>query len=453
MTTRDDGGTGRVALRWRHEPALTAPGGDPPEVPPTDAPPRVVVDEQALIEEARRRQRRRWWRVAIGCVVVALVGALVYVVGSGGGGVDSTRNSSRPSAGSTAPPRARWHALTAESLPTGSTVDSITRYEGALYAAGTYFSAKRPAGYPSCSEPFVWSSADGGPWDPFWCSTSPTGVTFGSGARQYLVATPVGLFLFAAGTSGSAMWRLTDGSGFERVALPSLVDGISIAGASWGNGRLVVIEANKFSRVPHSVYGDADAVWTSTNGVSWKRDRLPGRPTLRSLVATSWGFVAGGESISKTPTRAEVWTSTNGTSWHAKVLGTVKGAPMLASHGSIVVADDAQPVPNRLWRSSNGTTWKAAKVVGRLVSPSYSPDTMVSSSFGFVALGHSSARLWYSETGRRWVPLRNVDAPADVTVSGLYPVAGGVLAIVYHGNQPSELWQVTIAVPKQGGEG
>ncbi len=405
-------------------------------------PPRTALDfappepTEALIEEARRRRRRRWRRVAIGCVAVALVGWIVDVVGAGGRGVNSARHPVRASAVPSAVPEARWHRLTAEELPRGSTVNSIVSYRGTLYAAGTYFSGGSPAlGYPRYSEPFVWASADGGPWRPVWPSSG--GVVVGTGADQHLLSTPIGLLLFAGGTPGSAMWRLV-GPRFVRVDLPPLMESAAIDGAAWNDGRLVVMESDKYA----TPYGGSAVIWSSSNGVSWTRDQLPGEPYLTSLVATSWGFAAGGRSSSTA--HAEVWTSTDGLIWHAEALGAVNGSATVASRGSTVVADDAQAVPNRLWWSDDGTTWKQARVVGRLVSPPYSG--MVSGSFGFAVPGRSGTTLWYSPTGRRWVQLRNVGSlPAEVTVSGLFAIRGGVLAVVYRGNSPDEFWQVEIA--------
>lgn len=436
MSARSNKKVGVLELDAPADPTQVAPKTVAPNSPNT-GPPQQVVDEQALIEEARRRQRRRRHRVAVACVAVAIIGALIYVVGSGGGGTAPRNKTARSSSSSSTAPQARWQKRTADSLPRGSTVNSIVSYQGILYAAGTYFSGGSPTpGYPQYSEPFVWTSADGGPWKPVWPSSG--GVVVGTGADQHLLSTSIGLFLFAGGTPGSAVWRLASGSSFERVSIPSLMAGAAVDGAAWNKGRLVVIESDKYA----TPFGGSAVIWSSSNGVTWTQGQLPGEPYLTSLVSTSWGFAAGGRSSSTT--HPEVWTSTTGLTWHVKVLGAVNGQATAASRGAAVVADDAQAVPNRLWWSNNGTTWKPARVIGRLVSPS--PSTMASGSSGIVVPGHGATILWYSQTGRRWVQLRNVSAPsAKVTLLRLFSVNGSFLAVVFKGDQPLEFWRVTVA--------
>ncbi len=404
------------------------------------------TDPQALIEEARRHRRRRW-RCVVGTVAaVAVVGSVAYLVGGGGGSTGSASDRSRLAGLPVGSPRARWHMLTGDGLPVGSTVSSIVNYEGTLYAGGTYFSGGRPApGYPLYSEPFVWTSTDGGAqWHSDWPSTS--GVVAGTGADHHLLSTPIGLFLFAGGTPGSAMWRLGEGanggegSHFERVALPAQMTESAIDGAAWSRGRLVVLESDKYA-TPN---GGSAVIWSSSNGVSWVRDRLTGEPYLGSLVASSWGFVAGGRS--SPTTEAEVWTSTDGITWSAGVLGpSARRTAVIASRGANVVAVDAQAVPARLWWSDDGATWTTASVVGRLVDRSLGVDAIVSGAFGFVVPGKRATALWYSEDGRRWVRLRDVGAPAGkARLDGLFSVPGGLLAVVSHGDRPDSFWRVTI---------
>lgn len=190
MSARSNKKVGVLELDAPADPTQVAPKTVAPNSPNT-GPPQQVVDEQALIEEARRRQRRRRHRVAVACVAVAIIGALIYVVGSGGGGTAPRNKTARSSSSSSTAPQARWQKRTADSLPRGSTVNSIVSYQGILYAAGTYFSGGSPTpGYPQYSEPFVWTSADGGPWKPVWPSSG--GVVVGTGADQHLLSTSIG---------------------------------------------------------------------------------------------------------------------------------------------------------------------------------------------------------------------------------------------------------------------
>jgi hypothetical protein len=62
--------------------------------------------------------------------------------------------------------------------------------------------------------------------------------------------------------------------------------------------------------------GDNGAVYTSTNGVDWKRQTLPSQPWLRGVAYGNGTFIAVGED-------GFVATSTNGTNWTTSRLGSI----------------------------------------------------------------------------------------------------------------------------------
>jgi len=403
-------------------------------------------DAQALIEEARRRHRRRQRWILTGLVVAALAAGLTYALRGGGASLTPGR-AGHPGSTPSTPPQLRWKELAAAGLPRGSQVDSVVGYDGALYAAGSYFSGPGPvaSGYPRGGLPIVWrSTSDGRHWTLAWQSG---GIVLGSGGFAKLVATPHDLFLFEGDTAGTALWRSSDGTGFERQPLPPVMADLEVVGAVSGHGRLVAIQANKYAGGPVHAYGSADAAWSSVDGTSWRRGTLQGAPILRSLVVTPSGFVAGGESAATQTTT--VWTSANGLAWTARGLADT-GSVTVAGRGSTLVAFDAQGAA--LWRS-RGASWARGVVAGPISGLPTIRSTVVGSMisagpYGFLLAGRDLGTWWWSATGTRWVKLANPSAPGHGTrVTELFPDSTGLLAVGTHGGgtfRAVSFWQVTI---------
>lgn len=423
----------------------------------------IVTDPaeiEALIREARRLRRRRW---AIGSVAVLVAGAGLSVglgLASGGGtaGPVAGRTSTGPAP--TAPATiARWSELTTPSggLPGGSQITSVIGYDGRSLAAGELYGDAVPATMatrcPEGCNPAVWTSTDGRRW------TLALGVAArGSSPGEQLVVTPSGLLLFQTDESTS-LWRSTDGRSRQQVRLPPKMAALGAVGASYGHGRVVVVLANKFAGGPDAAYGEADTIWTSTNGTIWQEDTVSGAPSFDSLTATASGFLAGGSS--RSTGRSTVWQSTNGHTWVATAIGTRKGTTLVAAHGDTDVAEitGGRGTASRvqLWWSTGGGSWRRAAVRGGPITTPSSyvgplPGPLAMTASGFAVAGGSLTGLWSSTTGRVWTPLKAQGLPpATATVQGLFADGSGLLAVatttdphVSERALTTSLWRVTV---------
>jgi hypothetical protein len=76
----------------------------------------------------------------------------------------------------------------------------------------------------------------------------------------------------------------------------------------------VVILNNKYAGGLNTTYGQGDAVWTSTNGVTWDHAFVVGPPAaFESLTVVSTGFRITG--VLRSSGDSAVWFSSNGITW------------------------------------------------------------------------------------------------------------------------------------------
>jgi hypothetical protein len=192
-----------------------------------------------------------------------------------------------------------------QALPAGAQFTSVVQYQNHYVAAGSYFPGGGASAIANCSvgcNPVVWTSTNENQWSVTW-----TVPATGSIAGEDIVASPTGLLLFND-DEGTSLWRSTNTLNWQKVPLPTAMEAFDITKAVWSHNRFVAILRNKFAGGPDTAYGESDAIWTSTGGVTWDRDTISGPPAhFQSLSADTGGFVIGSG-----PT---VWTSSDGISW------------------------------------------------------------------------------------------------------------------------------------------
>lgn len=422
-----------------------------------------AVDADALIQEARRLRRRRW-RIGLTAVLALGGSALGYGLTVGGTPPSNPDGHSVGDPAAAAAPSvvARWTDLSSGGgLPGGAEITSVIRFDGRLVAAGDYFGGGAALASPSCTDacnPVVWTSTDGSHWSIALAKSASESVP-----GERLVKTPTELLMFNTGEASTTLWRSTDGRSWSQVAIPTRMSGLTLSGATWGHSRTVAIFSNKFAGGPDAAYGNADTIWTSTNGTTWSQDPVPGTPRFTSLTTTPTGFLASGTS--RATGHPTLWRSSNGLVWKAAAVSVPAGELLVAASGNDLAAEDGVPglaAPKatvQLWQSTSGGKWTRAVVRGGPVQPPTLATTaspLATTAEGFVISGATSTEMWSSSTGATWSPVLAKDVPSTkYQVQELFPDGSGLLAVVASKNTrsspsapTSSIWHVTLSTAR-----
>jgi hypothetical protein len=368
---------------------------------------------EVLIEEARRRQRRRR---LVTSSAVGLFGIAAVIFWSTSG--DGPPANPRPTSGGGAPRSvtgASWRELTAAGsyLPPGAIVTSVTRWHGHLLTAGDLETTSRvgQAGCDGSCNPVVWVAAAGR-----WRVSFATRAT-ASDVPDELVAVNGELLLFDSAQT-TQLWRSSNGRAWRKVRLPDSMMAMGITEVVSNGHRVVVVLQNKFAGGRQSKYGESDPVWTSTDGIQWKKGSVPDKPSFTSLTTASDGFLASGTS--RATGSGLVWRSTNGLTWSAVPVSTppkdnnqitagrdgavLESVPFVATHGGGV----------EIRTSTGGLRWRLASVRNGVSTEFRSfglNPVLLSTSDGFLAVGETNARIERSTNGRNWTRLAAKDRP------------------------------------------
>jgi len=230
------------------------------------------------------------------------------------------------------------------------------------------------------TRPAVWTSEDGVDWARAWLGESfdlaiPTegswvestmqAITVGPGGRLVAVGTVVDDF----GVDVAAVWTSDDGTTWERVphdsevfASPIGLDMIMYDVAAGQSGLVAVGREGDFPPSLGSV--SSAAVWTSLDGITWKRVNLDNETlgtveSISTIAASTTGFVAAGPSLSAWNADASpitIWTSPDGISWQAVAslgVGTASSVvgtgPVVAVAGSVLEGTAPSGIHAAVW--------------------------------------------------------------------------------------------------------
>lgn len=184
--------------------------------------------------------------------------------------------------------------------------------------------------------------------------------------------------------------------------------------------------------------GDADAaVWTSPDGISWIRidhdESVFGGvddQDMLSITAGGPGFVAVGDDYASGESDGAVWTSPDGVTWK-RVTGAALGGvdtqiiESVAAAGTDLVAVGYEYSGSSwdgvVWMSSDGATWTRAADPGSVLAGNDNEALLgvTAAGSGLIAVGYDEAngdwdtRVWTSDDGSDWTLL-----PADGVVFG-----------------------------------
>lgn len=366
----------------------------------------AIPGADALIPEARRLRRRRW---SIGLVITSLaLSAIGYgLAANGGTPARSVNVPTHPAPHAAHSVVAHWTDLTSvgAGLPTGAQITTLTLYQGLYIASGDYFGGGAATSLPGCPSnecnPVVWTSTNGSQWKVAFAENAQ-----GSVAGEQLVVTPRSLFLFNS-DEGTKSWLSIRGTKWTSISIPADMAASSLISAVWGRGRLVALFDNKDAESQNRSYGNSDAIWTSINGVTWRRDSIHGVSLLETLTMSASGFFLGGESgAGRAPT---IWRSQDGLTWRRTAFKPARGTLRLAAYRNDLVAEvsDSGRTNVQIWQSTDKQRWIRATINdGPIAAASPGVTSLFSTTNGFVATGNSTNKIWLSATGRAWNLIR-----------------------------------------------
>jgi hypothetical protein len=196
---------------------------------------------------------------------------------------------------------------------------------------------------------------------------------------------------------------------------------------------------------------DRPAIWTSTDGVTWREAKVPATdglvaPELRDVAATASGFVAVGVAVSggqDSVVSPMVWRSADGRTWTAADPGaTGKGITFrgLAStaHGLVAVGSAGEDVLSSvqaIWASGDGVAWQevarpAVVDSGELAGVIRADDALVAWTHHDLNIGLSDQEIWTSPAGGAWTRAYSYPYMANVGAWTQMVASGGRLVLV-----------------------
>ena len=313
--------------------------------------------------------------------------------------------------------------------------------------------------------PAVWSSTAAGGWRRAWIASAtqlstgrlPTGQPASIGPPvQMLVDSGDRLYLLSSATLGGAipafgrpdtveMWESSDATTWKKVPLPPTLAGSPIASAVYGHGKLVLLARSEF----------AAAVWTSSNGTTWRSDSEGLRslsPGGGSLAVTPTGYILGlrTNDPQDLPT---VWNSPDGTHWTPTTVTSTKGwVSELATNGDVTVAlVDANFGADSFYVTTDGTTWSPAPIPPGIQNTSQLQ--VVATSTGFLATNRYSMPLLIAPlAGSPWMAFTPFGIPRTTpfAADSVIEVAKGELIIFGYTPGPGAFdrpWTATLGNP------
>ena len=247
-----------------------------------------------------------------------------------------------------------------------------------------------------------------------WTALSKTGETWKvdkqgiDGGKRFalpyaITTTPDGAA--AGGTSGRtqtathtlpAVWTTTDGTSWKRTELPPSGQAFITAIAATSSGMLAAGAQGVFG-ADGLVRTEAPALWVAPDGVTWQSVPMPfvgDGALLRSLTATASGLLLVlNDYRDKNAYAGTIWSSTDGLAWH-QVFST-EPFLLMASYGPLGVF---MSTPTKLLRSmDDGATWSETPLPAAVAGSfntllAQTPDGRLIA--GFYAGDNSGSSLW-----------------------------------------------------------
>lgn len=294
--------------------------------------------------------------------------------------------------------------------------------------------------------PSVWVSADGRNWQykpldrPSFANVSRLSAPALGKHGLVMVGTAQG-----APSSGHAplpqgvVWTSTTGLSWQRIPTPGTVfQGASLSSVTAGGPGYVAVGTVQTRPSPTPTTNYRSAIWVSSDGARWYPASDAG-PRFRAAFITDVaaggpGLVAVGSAYSAAgrPQAPAIWTSTNGRSWRRLPLNAPFGKGegidrIVRGHNELLALGYDTPARGLhhqiVWTSPDGLHWRRAATDPFGVGHSAPAVTALGSGFTAVGQYDNAPTLWWSADGSWWTPA----AGSDVFGGGLTALANAVM--------------------------
>jgi hypothetical protein len=329
----------------------------------------------------------------------------------------------------------------------GATVPELT-VDGLAVAGGQQVAVGSADGYPA-----VWRKGSDNTWA---LVTQLSSVSAGPGLNTLTSVTHGTAGWLAVGAPGPYVLTSADGTTWQAATGPgSITDDLagvaSVATAAGPAGYIIV------GRLVPPGGGCVADVWWSPNLTSWTRahdvNDTTGPSQVLAVAADAHGFVSAGAHDG----HPALWTTTNGRSWKTIVLPMPAGASgavlrQIAISGDRVAAlgqatTAAGPEPIAELSVDGGASW--VQVPFRAPGPDTAFTALTAGAGGFTAAaqfgepGQQEVAVWTSATGTIWTPsqisgLTGAQPGGRYLLGALAPTGTGVTGIGSAGTQQSQ---------------
>jgi hypothetical protein len=331
---------------------------------------------------------------------------------------------------------------------------------GLAVAGGLQVAVGSADGYPA-----VWRKGSGQSWA---LVTSLTSVPAGTGLRELTGVTHSSAGWLAVGAPGPYVATSADGTTWQFVTgHGSITDDLAgVSALATAAGPVGYIIVGKLVAPGGNCVAD---VWWSPNLDFWVRahdvNLATGSSQVLAVAASAHGFVSAGSHDG----RPAVWTTTDGQSWRTIVLAMPAGATgaalqQIAISGDRVVAlgqasTAAAPLPFAELSVDGGNTWQ--QVPFRSPGPDTTFTALTAGPNGFAATGQFGGTgqrevgVWTSATGTVWTPaqisgLTGAQSGGTYQLTALAPTGSTVTGIGSISTQQSQE-PFTVTLPGSGG--
>ncbi len=331
---------------------------------------------------------------------------------------------------------------------------------GLAVAGGQQVAVGSSDGYPA-----VWLKGSGNSWA---LVTTLTSVPAGTGLRDLTGVAHGADGWLAVGAPGPYVATSADGRTWQFATGPrSITDNLAgVAAVATTAGPAGYIIVGKLVAPGGNCVAD---VWWSPNLTFWVRahdvNDATGSSQVLAVAASAHGFVSAGSHDG----RPAVWTTTDGQSWRTIVLAMPAGAAgaalqQIAISGNRVVAlgqesTAAGPLPFAELSVDGGNTWQQVPFTSP--GPDATFTALTAGPGGFAATGQFGGPgpreigVWTSANGTVWAPaqiggLTGAQAGGSDQLTALAPAGSAVMGVGSIATQQS-LEPFTVTLPQPGG--
>jgi len=328
-------------------------------------------------------------------------------------------------------------------FPSPTPINSVVAWKGHLFAVGG-------------SSETEWVSTNGTTW-----ARHPLNITGTAGSSGQLLPTPEGLLLLQSGAGGAgeadsgppyedltSVWKSSDGTTWTRESIPIAMEQSGLGPGAAGQGIVIAPTYNLYTRQP--------GVWVAKGSGGWTFHPAFGNGAGVfgfSTGASRSGFIAAGGAMLGTVLCPAVWTSSNGVNWKRTILSTNPGGvDAVQSIGTSFTAIGHLGAGSVAWTSTAGVGWTRAKIIGMVASTA---EALVTTGVGFVAVSDHVSSLFWSKIGRSWARVTNIgNAPLSISVIDAAVVFRDRLVVFVQppaaprapiDNRPLQTWIVTLS--------